>query len=539
MDLYYRHLFPAASRADTAEDEASEMTSTQSPRSEDPSVHQMDGSQISSDKPILSKLGTMFFYPSTRPEIEGLLIDFYVNTIQQDKVYFLLNQGQNPTTFMLMAACTSPTIYTSILMFTADRLAQVDSKFSHVVMRYRQRTLKALRDLLIQWDGSMRDILLVSMMLCTVEINDPHPSTWVVHFSAYRHAIQQRMARTTRHRDEDYGYNLAYRFFTHHLIMAKTMFNVEEANGTFVAGSNDGSSVEGLPSRWTSTENLALEMDSDSLDIIDPYSNFSNGLLLLVSEVADLKRLQSLTHRLKHLRDRRKRESHLQTKMQQLKASLANLTQVAPEWMKESEPESMVALIEQVAEANRLAALILLLHEPYLPPTQHHTAATKGGGGSPKYDIPASPSDDAISAACQREEKEKHLKRLLQLIEGFIASASLLAPSWGLWSTFIAGCCTEKEENRVVVMGIFNTAIRMTQRSNIISAFRVLQAVWRQRDLQADVTDVCVRTISRRRRREKQARSGQTAPSGSDAPPEYIYEWQSVMDMIGQRISPF
>lgn len=298
------------------------------------------------------------------------------------------------------------------------------------------------------------------------QINDPHPSTWVVHFSAYRHAIQQRMARTTRHRDDDYGYNLAYRFFTHHLIMAKTMFNVEEANGAFVAGSNDGSSVNDLPSRWTWTENLALEMDSDSLEIIDPYSNFSNGLLLLVNEVADLKRLQSSTHRLKHLRDRRKRESYIQTKMQQLKASLINLTQIAPDWMKESEHESVVALIEQVAEANRLAALILLLHEPYLPPTQHKAAvAAAGGGGSPDYDIPASPPDNAIPAGCRREEKEQHLKILLQLVDGFIASASLLAPSWALWSTFIAGCCTEKEDNRVAVMGIFNTAIRMTQRA--------------------------------------------------------------------------
>ena len=296
------------------------------------------------------------------------------------------------------------------------------------------------------------------------QINDPHPGSWVVHFSAYRHAIQQRLARTTRHRDEDYGYHLAYRFFTHHLIMAKTMFNVDEANGAFIPSSTNGSSVDGLPPRWTSTENLALEMDSDSLQIIDPYSNFSNGLLLLVNEVADLKRLQSSTHRLKHLRDRRKMEAHLQTKMQQLKASLTNLTQVAPEWMKESEPESVVALIEQVAEANRLAALILLLHEPYLPPNQHN-AATADQGGSPNHDILASTSDNATPAACRQEEKEEYLKHLLQLVDGFIASTCLLAPSWALWSTFIAGCCTEKEDNRVAVMGIFNTAIRMTQRS--------------------------------------------------------------------------
>lgn len=173
MDLYYRHSLPSGSWTDTAEDEESEMTSIQSPQSEHPSVHQMDGLQISSDKPILSKLGTLYPYPCYRSEIESLLIDYYVNTIQHDKVYFLLDQGQNPVTFMLMAACTSPTIYISILMFAADRLAQLDSKFSHVVMRYRQRTLKALRDLLIQRDGSMRDILLVSMMLCTVEVSHP------------------------------------------------------------------------------------------------------------------------------------------------------------------------------------------------------------------------------------------------------------------------------------------------------------------------------------------------------------------------------
>lgn len=171
MDLYYRHSLPSGSGTDTAEDEESEMTSTQPPGNEYPKSQQMDGLHILSDNPVLSKFCALDLYPCNRSEIECLLMDFYVNTIQQDKVYFLLDQGQNPVSFMLMSACTSPTIYVSILMFAANRLAQLDSKFSHVVMRYRHRTLKALRDLLIQRDGSIRDILLVSMMLCTVEVS--------------------------------------------------------------------------------------------------------------------------------------------------------------------------------------------------------------------------------------------------------------------------------------------------------------------------------------------------------------------------------
>lgn len=273
------------------------------------------------------------------------------------------------------------------------------------------------------------------------------------------------MARTAPTREDDYGYHLAYRFFTHHLIIAKTMFNVEEATQTFIAGSDQHGSVYDLTSRWTSTENLALEMDSDSLEFIDPYSNFSNGLLLLVNEVADLKALQASTKRLKHLRDRRKRESFLRTKSQRLEASLINLRQAAPDWMKMSEDESMAALIEQVAEANRLATLILLLHEPYLPLTQHNAATmSTDAGASAEYEDPASLSGNRNSTECRREEKERHVRSLLELVNGFVASTSLLGPSWALWSTFMAGCCTERERNRIAVMEIFNTAIRLTHR---------------------------------------------------------------------------
>ncbi|KAL2202188.1 hypothetical protein CC79DRAFT_1373813 [Sarocladium strictum] len=289
MDLYYRHLSPPGSKTDTAEDEGSEIGATQPSQSEDQRVHQIDALQTGSATAVLSELGSLGLYSCPRSETESLLISFYTNNIQQSKVYFLLDQGQNPCTFMLMAADTSPAIYIGILMYAANRLAQLDSRFSHVLVRFRHRALVALRGLLMQRDGSMRDILLVSMMLCIVEINDPHPSTWFVHFSAYRHAVQQRMARTTPHREDDYGYHLAYRFFTHHIIIAKTMFNVEEAHQTFTAGPDKRGSVYDLASRWTSTENLALEMDSDSLEVIDPYSTFSNGLLLLVNEVADVK----------------------------------------------------------------------------------------------------------------------------------------------------------------------------------------------------------------------------------------------------------
>ncbi|KAK5232624.1 hypothetical protein LTR47_006188 [Exophiala xenobiotica] len=537
MDLYYRHSLSSGTRRDTHEDEEAEMFNT-SPQSERRRAKHVDGFRISVDQTLSPKFGSVFPHASNSREIESVLMDYYVNKIQQDRVYLLLDPGKNPVTFMFEAACTSPTIYSSILMYAADRLARLDSKFSYVMMHYRQRTLNSLRDLLIRQDGSMRDILLVSMMLCTVEINDLYPSTWVVHFSAYRHAIQQRITRNAECRDDDYGYNLGHRYFTHQLIMAKTMFDVEAASSAFVTASNHGSLVDDSRSRWTSTENLALEMDLDSMRIIDPYCNFSNALLLLVNEVTDLKRLQSSTQRLKHVRDRRKQELLIQTKMQRLNASLVNLTQVTPEWIRESEPEVVVTLIEQVAEANRLAALILLLHEPYLPSADHNAAAGVGGGGSPITSIPVSPFNKTAPASCVRDEKENHIKILLQLLDGIVASDYPLAPSWPLWPVFIAGCCTNNEDNRIAVMNIFNTIRGMTHRANIASAFRILRAVWRQRDLQADTNDVCSRTISRRRKREKQACGSQALPSRSGTPSEYIYEWQSVMDMIGERISP-
>lgn len=175
MDLYYRHMSTPSSKTDTTEDEDSEMITTQPSRSGYQRVNPKESLQNGSDTGNHSEPGTLRLYSCPRSDTEGLLLNFYVNKIQQDKVYFLLDQGQNPVTFMLMAADTSPALYTGILLYAADRLAQLDPRFSHVVMRYRHRTLVALRDLLIQRERSTRDILLVSMMLCIVEVSYRYP----------------------------------------------------------------------------------------------------------------------------------------------------------------------------------------------------------------------------------------------------------------------------------------------------------------------------------------------------------------------------
>jgi hypothetical protein len=170
MDLYYRHSLSSGTRRDTHEDEEAEMFNT-SNQSERRRAKHVDGLRISVDQTLSPNFGSVFPHASNSREIESVLMDYYVNKIQQDRLYLLLDPGKNPVTFMFEAACTSPTIYSSILMYAADRLARLDSKFSYVMMHYRQRTLNSLRDLLIRQDGNMRDILLVSMMLCTVEVS--------------------------------------------------------------------------------------------------------------------------------------------------------------------------------------------------------------------------------------------------------------------------------------------------------------------------------------------------------------------------------
>jgi hypothetical protein len=196
-----------------------------------------------------------------------------------------------------------------------------------------------------------------------------------------------------------------------------------------------------VPGLSNSTEFLSLDMNHDSLDIIDPYMGFSNSLLLLINEVADLawEDGDSVSDEV---------TEPLNIRATRLKESLENLRQIPPFvpstalGMRNSVGSGEVTESEcqAIAEANRLGALVLL-HEICSSTTtsSDHTINSVTHNTRPP--------------GLRSEDKDPYVRRILNLIldnKNMKRTAAL-----PLWPLFLAGCCAPGEEERITVLRLF------------------------------------------------------------------------------------
>lgn len=244
--------------------------------------------------------------------------------------------------------------------------------------------------------------------------------------------------------------------------MTKTTFLVEEVLPSKV--STSASNIKHLQSQdtsytkkssclddshrsWTSTENLALTMCPDTLDVIDTYSGLSNSLLLLISEITDVKQEMLCVSR-KALSVRRAGETVLLVKAKRIKDSLLNLQQFVPASVASTDPR-FGANLKRTAEAYRLAALILL-HESLSVPASISTAVP-----TPRDNLPASVPRD--SAVLDINDKTAYIQSVLTLV-GEVLTQGAPNCSWPLWPLFIASCCAESEADKIVALNLFEMA---------------------------------------------------------------------------------
>lgn len=148
----------------------------------------------------------------------------------------------------------------------------------------------------------------------------------------------------------------------------------------------------------------------ESSDTIDPYMGLSPALLLMIDQVAELAWTRE------NSRNVDRKDVH------QLKASLDNLEQRLP--TENIDPSTECAAI---AEANRLGALLLL----------HEVSATKATSSIPTVDF-------------ENDYGGQILRLMLEKKTNMMRTAVL-----PLWPLFLAGCCTLREEERVIVLQLF------------------------------------------------------------------------------------
>jgi hypothetical protein len=364
----------------------------------------------------------------------------------------------------LPMAMQSAGIYHATLAVSAQILGIADPKYRFAALDHANRALKCLIATLQRgnWSGAEIDeILGLALMLCWFEITDGCRPSWVTHLNGI-HSLIIRYPQLFK-RSTVALYRFFNRYFSFHVVLARTTFRVDD-DLWFSNAASDESPLEITTSVQDkiydvsatdlspqpedhgqyvpfseSTELLSRTMSLDDLDQIDSYMGFSNSLLLLINEIADLAWKYP---------SKAEVESDLSTVrgiVDRLRRSVSNLRQTPPplcmiEGNSNKENQSHLYMqaafeFETIAEANRTGAL-LLLHEVC----------------SSRLQRPDIFESDAPSSAGNTKSEcvRKILDIMLENINRIGRTAAL-----PLWPLFLAGCCATSEEDRVVVMRIF------------------------------------------------------------------------------------
>ena len=257
-------------------------------------------------------------------------------------------------------------------------------------------------------------------------------------------------------------YRLGCRYFTCHLVMAKTTFLVEVVMPSTISTStlaaehvesqeafrtNKSASVNDLHQSWTSTKNLALVMCPDTMNNVDMYSGLSNSLLLLINEITDPKAEMLYSSRMSTSFSRVKAEVLL-SKATQMKETLLSLQQVVHGSVTASDPDFGVNH-KRTAEAYRLAALILLHESVSVLPS------SRAIGRPSKANSQAYPS--LGSAVLDVDVKIAYIRLVLTLV-GEVLTQDAPNCSWPLWPLFIASCDAKIEADKITALNLFEKA---------------------------------------------------------------------------------
>jgi hypothetical protein len=425
-------------------------------------------------------------------DYDPTLLSYYEAVICSSST--LLDDAQNnPYRHLILPmAMRSEGLYHATLAVSAQTLRLMDSKYRVAALKHGQKAMRSLIRILqhgIWTDIEIDEILGLALMLCWFEITDGCRPSWVTHLKGIR-ALSSRCKELSTSLSSHSAslYRFFNRYFAFHLVLARTAFRVDDDvqfSHTLLSSSVDTSSshhplcetqisLEGLEQLESqprspgldelrrsapfspSTNLLSLNMSLDELDKIDPYMGFSNSLLLLINEVANLA-WQDLSSQ---------SESSwtlLQSKVDRLKRTLEDLQQTPPMLPRGStlfnsekeDPNSLysctISEFIAIAEANRLGAL-LLLHEICFNISKPASVAS---GSTSSVILGA---EDAgrheLLAHLTADDRPRYVGGILNLIIQNL-NRIMRTAALPLWPLFLAGCCSTSEEDRITVMRIF------------------------------------------------------------------------------------
>ncbi|PGH05605.1 hypothetical protein AJ79_06772 [Helicocarpus griseus UAMH5409] len=391
----------------------------------------------------------------------------------------LLDDAQNnPYRYLILPmAMQSEGLYHATLAISANTLRLKDPAYNVVALEHRHKALKTLIQILTAGAASMREVdeaLGLVLMLCWFEISDSCSSSWVTHLNGLWHLLSrfQRPSSSSLSQHSENLDHFFHRYFAFHLVLARTAFRVDDDiqfhNPTTTPADKSLASKptanESPKLNFCTSTNLLLgHMSLDTLERIDPYMGFSNSLLLLINEVAELAWGNPLPAT---SAESTANFTYLENLQQRPPVSVEK---VATDETNNSSGQHFASELIAIAETYRYAAL-LLLHEIYCPVSR--PAGEPATFRSNNHRLPnLSPVD-----------RERYVREILRLIVEEL-TAAMQSATMPLWPLFLAGCCATSDEDRILVFRIFEKAENLKRFGNVTPAREVVEMVWRQRDL--------------------------------------------------------
>ena len=423
---------------------------------------------------------------------DSALLSYYESVICSSST-LLDDVDNNPYRHLILPmAMQSEPLYHAILAVSAQTLRISDPCYRIAALEHGQMALKSLTRALQGddlSDSDMDEILALALVLCWFEITDASRPSWVTHLNGIRTLISrcQQMSKSFASRNASL-YSFFNRYFAFHLVLARTSFRVDDdvpfSNPTWSPPARTNSNTFADTERASSnapviscqprtpiskeicqsisfsksTEFLSLNMSFDNLDEIDPYMGFSDSLLLLINEVADLAWQDSSDVSTNYEPDQR---ALLERKVDRLRESLENLHQTPPPLRSSGDGSNSfpsthrdnqslytytVSEFNAIAEAYRLGALLLLYK---VHPLSSNAMCSDGDSVGP-----SSEGDDVDSSGQRICPETGYVRQILSLISKHLNRINRTA-ALPLWPLFLAGCCAKCEEDQITVMSIF------------------------------------------------------------------------------------
>ncbi|ETN38053.1 uncharacterized protein HMPREF1541_07676 [Cyphellophora europaea CBS 101466] len=455
--------------------------------------------------------GSLSIMPvSTLRASDYSLLAYYESIICPSSVF--LEGISNPYRQVLLPmALQSRGMFHATLAISANTLRLSSAEYAVLALEHQRQALRHLMHLIKREDmdaTSMDEVLGLVLMLCWFDISDGCRPSWTKHLKGFRGLLLHHQRLTRNSHSQSHSLERFFtQYFVFHLVLAKTTFHTDDiglgGDSNACKGNSQQLASEPLPKTdgeldrdFSSPSAAFISAYLSSSKEINLYMGFSDALLLLINEIAEL---SVQTPRVIIARQIKRRLDKLVQEIPLLNGSIV----VGRE---------RIAILA-TAETYRIGALLFF-----------HEVLRNSQLGS-----------DVVNEVFKPSERAAYITSILNLVDSNPDVHHMACLP--LWPLFIAGCCADDDLERVKTLMIFELMEKQQRFGNIAPARQVLEMTWRQRDLRHEETSAPSSKLAKADRGQPTRRVSPNQVAlpklalGSSMP--NTYEWERILNMLG------